>query len=116
MIYKGDWAAGLPLLAGCNDAAWSAIAKAELANPVAVADRMKVADLWFDLGQKQMAARPRAWERGRVVVHTVPSADRRAVADKADGAPGTDRCDQAGAAGGAWPGERGNSQGAADGG
>jgi hypothetical protein len=54
---KGDWAAGLPHLAEGSDATLKTAASAELAvgsDPVAAsAAAQKIADSWYDVGQKQ---------------------------------------------------------------
>jgi Concanavalin A-like lectin/glucanases superfamily len=53
---KGDWQSGLPHLAEGTDAALKSAATNELAvsnDPSAAAASMKIADGWYDLGQKQ---------------------------------------------------------------
>lgn len=54
---KGDWLRGLPHLAEGDDPALKAVAQAELAADADAADApLKVADGWYDFGQKQRAA------------------------------------------------------------
>ncbi len=56
---KGDWQSGLPHLTECGEAALQAAAINELAaisNPAASAGPQKIADGWYDLGQKQKKA------------------------------------------------------------
>jgi hypothetical protein len=50
---KGDWTAGLPLLAKGSDAALKALAAKDLADPSAVADQVTLGDGWWDLSEKE---------------------------------------------------------------
>jgi hypothetical protein len=52
---KGDWDAGLPLLARGSDQALQDLAHADLARPAAAADRRKAGDGWWDLAAKTPA-------------------------------------------------------------
>ncbi len=65
-LVKGDWAAGLPLLAKSDDAALKAAAAADLAGPAKPADRIAVADAWWQLAEtlpptERLEARVRAY-------------------------------------------------------
>ncbi len=48
---RHDWSAGLPLLAKSDNAALADIAKKDLARPTDLADRVALADGWYDLGK-----------------------------------------------------------------
>jgi hypothetical protein len=50
---RGDWEAGLPLLEKSGDSALQALAKAELAEPAAPAERLKLADAWWNAAVSQ---------------------------------------------------------------
>jgi hypothetical protein len=52
-LVKNDWQAGLPMLARSADAALRGAAEAELAEPVEPELQAKVADQWWELGQRQ---------------------------------------------------------------
>lgn len=54
---RGDWAAGLPMLAKGSDAALKALAEQELASPAAGEATLKLADGWWDVAAKEPAAR-----------------------------------------------------------
>jgi Concanavalin A-like lectin/glucanases superfamily len=56
---KGDWQSGLPHLAECSDATLQAAASNELSassDPAASVGPLKIADGWYELGQKQRKA------------------------------------------------------------
>ncbi|HJZ55018.1 MAG TPA: hypothetical protein VKE74_08665 [Gemmataceae bacterium] len=55
-LVKGDWDAGLPLLAKGNDPKLKAAAEKDLAKPDAATARMEVGDAWWDLGETLEAA------------------------------------------------------------
>ncbi|HSI33196.1 MAG: hypothetical protein ACAI43_18145 [Phycisphaerae bacterium] len=61
--FKNDWDNGVPLLALSADAAWATPAKADLANPVDVDGMIKVADLWWELANKNLKLRPKILSR-----------------------------------------------------
>ncbi|MDB5310040.1 MAG: hypothetical protein JWO38_4242 [Gemmataceae bacterium] len=48
-LLKGDWDAGLPLLAKCEDEKLKVAAERDLARPIAAADRVELGDRWWDL-------------------------------------------------------------------
>lgn len=50
---KSDWAAGLPHLARSADAALSALARSELSAPNAPAQRIEIANGWWELSSRQ---------------------------------------------------------------
>lgn len=52
-LYLNDWDQGLALVAEGSDEAWAQAAKADLANPVDLNEMVKVADNWWELGQKK---------------------------------------------------------------
>lgn len=58
-LVKGDWAKGLPLLAGASDKALKQAAEKEALNPPAAAGQVEVGDAWWDLSDKEpdLAAR-----------------------------------------------------------
>ena len=66
-IQKGDWNAGLPLLAKSSEEKLKAAARDDLALPVAAVDRAAVADRWFDAadlyeGAERAEVRARAYQ------------------------------------------------------
>ena len=66
-LRKSDWEAGLPLLVKGNDEKLKAAAEKELAMPIAVADRVALADRWFEVsaaleGAEKSEARVRAYQ------------------------------------------------------
>jgi hypothetical protein len=52
---KGDWEKGLPMLAKCSDARLQQLAEEELRNPSIPEDQLKLADGWWELGDKDSA-------------------------------------------------------------
>jgi hypothetical protein len=54
-VTKGNWSAGLPLLAKCSDTALQALSAKELENPAQPADQVAVGDGWWDLSEKEPA-------------------------------------------------------------
>ena len=49
---KADWKTGLPLLALSNDPALKPLAASEIAGPATADDQVKLADGWWDIGDK----------------------------------------------------------------
>jgi WD40 repeat protein len=69
-LHKGDWAAGLPLLAAGSDNALATQARHDLHRPLEPADQVEVGDGWWALSQNetgpaqaQLQARARFWYR-----------------------------------------------------
>jgi len=69
-LYRGDWEAGLPLLARSSDEALAAAAKADLAGASEPAKQIAIGDRWWSLAsehsgieQKALAGRARQWYR-----------------------------------------------------
>jgi hypothetical protein len=52
-LVKADWAKGLPLLAGCCDAALRDLAEQELKLPTIPIDQLRLADGWWMLAEKR---------------------------------------------------------------
>jgi len=55
-MVRGDWDAGLPLLAKGNNAALADLAMKELAKPEEAAAQLEIADLWYELAEKEKNA------------------------------------------------------------
>lgn len=79
---QGNWKKGLPLLAKGSDAALAELARRDLANPTDPKERMKLADAWWDLAEKEPAVtRPQV--RGRAVAWYEPLLSAISGLDKA---------------------------------
>src|SRR5207245_2729663 len=52
---KGNWAAGLPLLAAGSEESTRALAASDLASPTNPPDQMAVGDAWWALGDSESA-------------------------------------------------------------
>lgn len=75
-LYRGEWDRGLPLTKDGADGAWAAASKMDLANPVAMTDMLKVADLWYDIGANRELQRGRVWHRAEFWYRLIlPNAD-----------------------------------------
>jgi len=74
-----DWQRALPLLAQGSDANLAKAATAEVAAPVKAADRMAVADQWYDLGKRTAAMKESFW-RHAVGMYESITADLTGVA------------------------------------
>ena len=54
---KDDWQKGLPLLVKSNDSTLSGVAAQDLAAPATAAERMQLGDAWWELTDKDSAAK-----------------------------------------------------------
>jgi hypothetical protein len=52
-FYKGDWSAGLPMLANGSDEKLKTLAEQEIKAPTDADEQARIADAWWDLAQKE---------------------------------------------------------------
>jgi hypothetical protein len=86
-LQKGDWDAGLPLLAAGSDAGLADLARADLRKPLAPGAQLEVGDRWWDRAegetgqaQAQLRARARFWYRQ--ALPNLTAADRGKVENR----------------------------------
>lgn len=91
-LYKGDWKAGLPLLARSSDEALAAVAKMDMAGASDAKAQAAIGDLWWVLAsksnwieQRNLTERARHWYR-RALPSTVGI--KRSILTKRLGPPG----------------------------
>jgi hypothetical protein len=86
-FYKGDWSAGLTLLAKGSDEKLKALAEQEIKAPADADEQVQIADAWWDLAQKEAGtARDslhlHAGEIYTVAMPNITSALRKAAIEK----------------------------------
>jgi hypothetical protein len=59
-LFKGNWEAGLPMLAKGSDKSLAELAKLDLSGSSAAADQIKLADGWWDTGKRPARLRAKA--------------------------------------------------------
>jgi hypothetical protein len=62
-LLKGDWTAGLPYLARSSDAGLKTAASKDLASPAGATEQLALADLWWDLSEKESGTEKTAFRR-----------------------------------------------------
>jgi hypothetical protein len=75
-LARGDWDAGLPYLAKGSDAKLKALAEMELAAPADPADKIKLADGWWDAGESESPATKLSMQRHAYGWYQTALADR----------------------------------------
>lgn len=87
--FQQDWAAGLPLLAKCEDKVWKSLAERELNRPTRPAELLQLGDDWFKAGDKekdpvQFQARDRANAAWLAALASAQEAELAKVAQQVD--------------------------------